>query len=179
MSSFDSAILTILEHEGGLANDPRDLGGTTKYGISLRFLKEICADNSTLRIEYDLNADGLIDSDDICLLDKDAAMDIYKTHWWDNYRYQEILHQDIATKIFDLAVNMGPKNAHRCLQRAVRAATGKKIKEDGILGPITLGLTNQANPLALLASLRSEAAGYYRSLKNPHFENGWLNRAYD
>jgi len=39
-------------------------------------------------------------------------------------------------------------------------------------------------PAALMAALRSEAAGYYRALaardgRNDEFLRGWLNRAYE
>ena len=36
-TSFDEIIDTVLDHEGGYVNDPKDLGGETKYGITKRF----------------------------------------------------------------------------------------------------------------------------------------------
>ena len=84
----------------------------------------------------------------------------------------------MATKVFDLAVNMGPNTAHCCLQRAVRAATGQALKEDGILGAATLQIVNATSAEVLLAAYRSEVAGYYRLLNKPRYEEGWLRRAY-
>jgi lysozyme family protein len=57
------------------------------------------------------------------------------------------------------------------------------VKEDGILGKVTLAAVNSADAGELLAALRSEAAGYYRGIviKNSsqnRFINGWLKRAY-
>ena len=84
--------------------------------------------------------------------------------------------------MFDLAVNMGTRKANELLQRALRAVENP-VKEDGIIGSITLTAVNNSNEAALLATIRSEVAGYYRSIvmKNASqqkFINGWLNRAY-
>ncbi|NDB82875.1 MAG: hypothetical protein EB127_09060, partial [Alphaproteobacteria bacterium] len=62
-------------------------------------------------------------------------------------------------------------------------ATGQDILEDGILGPMTLAAINKADLTDLLAALKSEAAGYYRTLaatkpKRAKFLKGWLKRAY-
>ena len=37
MKTFNEIIKTVIEHEGGYVNDPTDLGGETKYGITKRF----------------------------------------------------------------------------------------------------------------------------------------------
>ena len=84
--------------------------------------------------------------------------------------------------MFDLSVNLGIKAETIVLQRALRSV-GINVQEDGLLGPVTLSATNNADPNALLAAIKSEAAGYYRLIaaKNPQqqkFLNGWLNRAY-
>ena len=62
-------------------------------------------------------------------------------------------------------------------------SVGINVQEDGLLGPITLSATNNADPQALLAAIKSEAAGYYRliAVKSPQqqkFLSGWLRRAY-
>ncbi|MBI5343968.1 MAG: hypothetical protein HZB83_01285, partial [Deltaproteobacteria bacterium] len=36
MDNFERAIAFVLRHEGGYANDPRDPGGETNFGISKR-----------------------------------------------------------------------------------------------------------------------------------------------
>jgi lysozyme family protein len=105
-------------------------------------------------------------------------MALYRRYWWTAYGYGGIESQAIATKVLDLSVNMGAKESHRSLQRAVRAAGGPCLVEDGMLGPKTLQAVNHLNPAALLSAYRSEAASHYRSLHQPHFEKGWLNRAY-
>lgn len=175
MSDFEKAVIRVLSNEGGYTDHPDDPGGATNYGITLPVLRED-------GIFGDINNDGDIDVEDIKSLSIDQAKDIYKRQWWDRYEYWQIADQMIATKILDLSVNMGPRQAHLVAQRALRSI-GHPIKEDGILGPITKLTINQADPLFLMFAMRSEAAGVYRAIvaKNPTlkvFLAGWLNRAY-
>ena len=175
MSYFDEAIPTILEHEGGYVNDPADSGGATNWGISLRFLKGLEGD-------FDYDNDGDVDADDIKALPQKSAIGIYWREFWDKYNYEEIIHQDVATKIFDLCVNMGSRSAHKCLQRALMSAGPSHLKIDGIIGPKTLWAVNQSVEQSLLSALRSEAACFYRTLiaKKPQmkkYESGWMKRA--
>ncbi len=97
------------------------------------------------------------------------------------HRY-EFLPEVIAIKVFDLAVNLGHKTAVMCLQRALHAC-GLRVAIDGRLGMETCGAAGQADQGALMAALRSEAAGEYRlrvarSADQVVFQGGWLNRAY-
>lgn len=173
MSSFDIAIKTVLNHEGRYVNDPQDPGGATNYGISLRFLKA----TGDLGLG-DIDHDGDIDSNDVKAMSMQNAIDIYKKYWWDKYNYEKIVSQLLATKLFDLAVNMGHKQAVICLQRAIRSLYGVELIEDGIIGSKTLHNINLLEPQALTAAFKSEAAGFYRSLNKPKYIKGWLNRAY-
>jgi lysozyme family protein len=84
---------------------------------------------------------------------------------------------NLATKVFDLAVNIVSNWAHRLVQRALRA-TGQDILEEGILGPMTLAAINKAD----LSDLLAEAI-YYRTLaamkpKRAKFLKEFLKRAY-
>ena len=90
--------------------------------------------------------------------------------------------KNIAIQLFDLSVNLGIRTMTIILQRALCSA-GINVIEDGLLGPVTLSATNNADPKILLAAIKSEAAGYYRLIaaKNPQqqkFLKGWLSRAY-
>jgi lysozyme family protein len=157
---FEHAVSFVLSHEGGYSDDADDDGGETKFGISKRSYPDI-----------DINA-----------LTVEQAKAIYKRDFWEPQLYKDIKDVNLATKVFDLAVNMGSNWAHRLVQRALRA-TGQDILEDGILGPMTLAAINKADLTDLLAALKSEAAGYYRTLaatkpKRAKFLKGWLKRAY-
>lgn len=165
--TWSDAIAKTLAHEGGLVNHPNDPGGITNYGISLRWLKTV-QPNAT--------------ADTIRALTRDQAADLYRRHWWEPNGYDK-LPPLIGAKVFDLAVNMGASHAHRCLQRAIRAAPGTALVDDGILGPKTREAAEACDQAALLAALRSEAAGRYRMLAEVNdklrvFLTGWLNRAY-
>ena len=173
MSIFEQAIKIVLEHEGGYTEDH---AGATNYGVSLRFLRGEGLDLG------DIDGDGDIDADDIRAMDKEDAIRIYRRAFWIRYKYDRILHRRVAIKVFDMCVNMGPRQAHRLLQRAARA-NEMPLKEDGIIGPISLKTINSISSGTVLTSLRSENAGFYRLLveQKPEFEkylNGWLNRAY-
>jgi lysozyme family protein len=157
---FERAVQRVLEFEGGYSNDPVDAGGETKFGICKRSYPNLDIKNLTI---------------------EDAKF-IYYRDFWEPQLYGNFGSIELAEKIFDLAVNVGSSKAHLLLQRALRAV-GNPVKEDGILGKITLAAVNSANETALLAALRSEAAGHYRSIvaKNSSqnkFINGWLKRAY-
>lgn len=179
MSNFNTAVLTVLKHEGGYVNDPQDTGGATNHGISLRFLKAVGDLDNNGFLDGDFDLDGHVDVHDISKMTQDDAINIYRHHWWDKYQYDRIINQSIATKVFDLAVNMGAKQAHICLQRAVRSACGVELLEDGVLGIKSIAAINNAPQSELLAAFRSEAASFYRSLNRPRYLNGWLKRAYN
>lgn len=160
---FLTAVKKTLAHEGGYVDHPADPGGSTNYGISQRFLYSI----KDRRDPRDLT--------------KDDAIALYKEHFWDANDYGS-LDLIIGSKVFDLAVNMGARQTHRLLQRAVRAA-GVNIRDDGFIGPKTLDALSKVDSITVAACLKSEAAGYYRTLvaKNPTrkaFLRGWLRRAY-
>jgi len=39
LTTFNNIIEVVLQHEGGYVNDPKDLGGETKYGILKGFIQ--------------------------------------------------------------------------------------------------------------------------------------------
>ena len=176
MASFEAAIQTVLKHEGGLTDHPADPGGITNFGITLPVLRAYGPAG-------DIDGDGDIDAMDIRHLTIEDAMRIYDRLWWERYCYGEIRSQWVATKVFDLAVNLGPAQAHLIAQRALRA-NGILVKEDEILGPITRQAMNDADgALSLCVAIRCEAAGVYRLIvqRKPPLEvflQGWLKRAY-
>jgi lysozyme family protein len=180
-STFQHAVVIVLRHEGGFVDDPADPGGATNFGISLRLARQLGDLDGDGELDLDLDGDGDVDADDIRKLSREQAIGIYRSQWWEKYRYW-LLPQAAAVKTFDLSVNMGSRQAHLCLQRALRAA-GLILAEDGVLGPKTVTAVETVGPLILLPAFRAEAAGFYRALvaRRPASEKhlaGWLNRAY-
>jgi len=157
---FEQAVEVVLAHEGeAFTNHPLDKGGPTRFGIAQRW-----------------NPDA-----DVRELTREQAIEIYWQRYWLGRGYDQ-LPEAIAIKVFDLAVNLGEQTVIVCLQRALRAC-GIRVKIDGFVGPETAEAAHRANPTALMAALRSEAAGEYRCriARNPGqqvFQDGWTKRAY-
>ena len=164
-SKFDSAFKRLLIFEGGYVLDELDSGGETKYGISKRSYPHV----------------------NIKALTKKQAKEIYRTDWGEKYKYDKMAnmcegnYSEIAIRLFILAVNIGPKNAHKVLQRSL-IATGEELDVDGIIGEHTKRLL-LSNGHRIIYPFRSEAAGFYRALvagrpELKPFLKGWLDRAY-
>lgn len=156
MAEFEPAFEFMIAHEGEYVNDPNDAGGETKYGISKAAHPDV----------------------DIASLTIDEVKGIYLRKYWDTQRYWEIQNQRVATKIFDMAVNMGFHQAHRIAQAAC-----EMDKCDGIMGPQTIAEINAAdNPQGLLETICAGCILFYDSLvakkpSNAKFLKGWLARA--
>lgn len=174
--SFEWAFTVVMKHEGGFVNDAADPGGATNYGVSLRFLR---------KEGIDIDGDGDINEDDIHALTPQIARDIYRDKFWNPCRCNAIRSELIATKIFDMAVNMGRKQAYRIAQRAVNQLDyDPKLTVDGLVGPATLNAINslELTDYELLEVMREEQAEFYTELirRKPQlakFRLGWLRRA--
>lgn len=166
----EAALAYALKNEGGFVNDLADPGGATQYGVSLRLLRDA---------GIDIDGDGDVDIDDIRGMTQEKAGKIFLERFWVSV-FDEMPPAS-AIRIFDHAVNAGPKAAMVVLQRALRSV-GVMLKEDGVAGPLTRRAAVQA-PSEVLFAIRSERAGFYRELvtRRPDlgkFLTGWLNRAY-
>ena len=158
---FLEAVEEVLRREGGYVDDSLDKGGETKYGISKRSYPRLDIKNLTL----------------------EEAKKIYYRDYWVKNKCNVIFNYWLSSKLFDMSVNMGCKQAGIILQRSLRSVLGIKLSEDGIIGPQTLDAVRRGLPEQVLVALRSEAAGYYRSIvasdkSQQRFLTGWLNRAY-
>lgn len=179
---FLSAVAVVFAHEGGWVHAAADPGGPTNFGVSLRFaLAELAKDgDGDGYLDGDFDHDGDIDAADIRAMSIDDAAEVYRVHWWDRYGYARLTDDAVATKVFDLAVNMGSRQAHKLLQRAI-AKVWCPLACDGVLGVQSIQFANQANAGQLLAGLRDEATTFYHDLVAARpalgkFLRGWLNR---
>lgn len=183
MSTLTAAMPTIFLHEGGYSTDPIDSGGATNYGISLRFLLSTGDLDHDSFPDGDINHDGKIDIVDIKSITPKAATKLYDAYWWSRYDYENIDSQMIATKLLDLAVNMGQIAAVKILQRSVNHVSMLRLPVDGIMGPRSFRAVNEANNKLLFHQTKIEAAKTYTAIvKNKpdmiKYFNGWMNRAY-
>ena len=154
MKDFNEIIEKVLDHEGGYVNDPKDLGGETKYGITKRFYPEL----------------------NIKELTKEKAKQIYKDDYWDKNRIESI-PQELWHIFFDMCVNMGRGTAVKILQRAANSK-GRDIDVDGGLGPATIKAMNGVG----VERVRAYRVKYYADLvtKKPEqnkFYFGWFRRS--
>lgn len=165
MSRFSEAIEYVLENEGGYTNDKQDRGGCTNFGISLNTIVTMP--------EF-----GIKNCEDIKTLTREQAKKIYYMVWW---KFEYILNQQVATKMFDIFVNLPPGSANRLYQRAANAC-GAQLKVDGIYGALTEAAINKLDPKAYLMELVDQLHSYYNKVVEARpeqavFIRGWLQRA--
>lgn len=159
MSQFKPAFEFLLPHEGGFTIDS---GGPTKFGVSQKSYPSMS-------------------TEEIRNLTIAEAESIYRRDFWEPNRYGALDSQPLSSKIFDLAVNMGPGTANKLLQGAIKLC-GLTVACDGVIGPQTLEAANKAPEPMLMRNLVALAVARYRQLAddNEHLQQylaGWIKRA--
>jgi lysozyme family protein len=150
--NFDTAFQALLTHEGGYSDHAADPGGKTRYGIT-----EAVARQAGYR-------------GDMRELPLDLAQRIYRREYWDAVRADE-LPAALRYPLFDAAVNSGVGQAIKWLQRAAG------VKDDGVIGPVTLAAVAQLDASALRMRMLAQRLRLMASLPSwPSFGRGWANR---
>ena len=145
---FDDAFEALMGHEGGYVNDPRDLGGETRFGISKRAYPSI-----------DIKALSLAD-----------AKAIYRRDYWLPAGC-EAVPEALRFDLFDMAVHSGVRAAILALQKAA------KVAEDGVLGPNSLAAIAASDPAVLIARFNGARLSMMTELSTwPSFGKGWARR---
>jgi lysozyme family protein len=186
MAEFSDAVEFVLAAEGDMfTNDPADSGGATRYGISLRFLREIPPERLK---RYGIFGEPTLA--DVEYLTRPQAILIYEWEFWVQAPFDLINHQPLCNYVFDLCVLHGMGQGIRILQRATWAVTGvhEWLDDDGIMGSKTvIGvnaiLANHHVRDILVAAIMAERAGFCRMLaeqrpKDGKYLHGWLKRCY-
>lgn len=137
---------------------PGDKGGPTSWGVT----------------EATARANGFTEPMNT-MLEMDAIQ-IYKKAFW---KFAPINSQQVASKLFDAAVNMG---VSRAVKQAQRAVGFQPDEWDGVLGPVTLGAINAKEPRIFLADYAAQLLSRYHAIvaKDPSQERfllGWTRRA--
>ena len=147
----------IKQSEGGFVDNPRDPGGATNYGITLRTLSAWRKMPCTV--------------DDIGALTWGDAREIVKTLYWDTVHGDE-LPAGLDYCVADAAVNSGPVQAIKWLQRSLG------IVADGRFGPVTAqAVKSIRDPKAAIERYDAARLGFMRHLRTwPVFGRGWFAR---
>jgi lysozyme family protein len=184
MATFEAALEFTLKDEGGYSNNPADPGGETYKGISRHYWPTwqgwqfVAASKAGLILDQAgiKKLDALLEQNRVL---QQAVSNFYRKNFW-NPRYEYIVSQSIATKIFNEAVNLGVE-AVRCLQQAL-VAVGYPISIDGQFGGETIRAVNLVQAAELIPKFSEALSSYYiaEAEKTPAkkvFLAGWLKRA--
>lgn len=165
MADVNKLVPHILKWEGGMVNDPDDLGGLTNMGVTFKTYKSYCR-----RKGYPSPTE-----DRLANLSMDEFTDILKTMYWDACKADNIESQSVANAIVDWAWNSGTATAVKEVQKVLG------VKADGIIGNITLSAINSRSPLPLFGQIQQSRIAYIDRICNSRpannkFRRGWINR---
>lgn len=154
MDRFNEFIEIILKSEGGYNNDPDDLGGETKYGITKRRYPDLDIKNLTIN----------------------QAKELYYNDIYLQLNLQYIPDDELALHVFDMAINAGRMVAIKLLQELL---IGLEI--DGVLGPVTgMAAANASMYVNLVEAYKAKRIQRYYLVStwrnNQKFLAGWVNR---
>jgi len=155
-SNYDECLKTILHHEGGYVNHPKDPGGETNLGVTKRVYQE---------------HGGTKDMKDLVVED---VAPIYKKGYWDRIKGDD-LPGGLDLCVFDFGVNAGPARAAKFLQSMI----GTKV--DGGIGPNTLAKVEEY----IRENGEHESVKKYQEMRQKYYEQlstfdtfgkGWTRR---
>lgn len=156
MDRFDICLPLILKDEGGCVDNARDPGGCTNLGITQRTLSEYLGREATKA--------------DVRALKPATVAPIYEHRFWDAAHCGS-LPAGVDYSIFDAAVQHGPGQAIKFLQRAVG------VTADGVCGPLTLEAVAAKAADVIVASIYVQRRAFYQSLPTfVTFGKGWMRR---
>lgn len=159
-ANFDKCLARVLRHEGGYVNDPHDPGGATNKGITYRTYNAWRA-----RQGQPTRSVKQIGDDEV------AA--IYRVQYWDAIKGDH-LPSGVDYAVFDYAVNSGPAQAIRDLQRCIGA------KPDGVMGANSLAAMTDDRPAQIVAEICDRRLRFLKSLKTwGRYRKGWSARVAD
>jgi lysozyme family protein len=153
---FDRCLAEVLRLEGGYADDPRDPGGPTRFGVTRAVLSESRGRDAS--------------AEDVAAVTEGEAAGIYRRSYWAPAGCAG-LPAGLDLVAFDSGVNMGPGTAARLLQAALGVAA------DGVVGPLTLAAAANRPGAVTIRAVSELRRQRYRALAGfPVFGHGWLRR---
>jgi len=167
---YEDPIGVILEHEGGYVNHKDDKGGPTNFGVTQETYSNWLGRPASIQDVKDMKVE--------------TAREIYETRYFTGPRI-DTLPEPPRTLILDMAINHGPRNAVKMLQRTVNLAGFGPISVDGAIGPGTRAAVEKAAEEMgnyLQNAICEERIKFYhriveRKESQRVFLKGWLRRA--
>lgn len=143
-----------------------DAGGRTRFGIAEKF-------------HPDLPDEFFSGPREAALAEAEA---IEEREYWTPMNLGKINSQVVANKLFDMAVNMGVRQACVLAQRVVNAKAAGILVEDGVIGAKTLAAINTFDPARFVQVLRALSVEFYWHVASLHPAEavdlaGWIKRA--
>lgn len=162
-ANFVKSLRLVGESEGGWADHPKDPGGATMKGITLRVFAAYCKNRGRKTPT----------KEDLRKISDEDVRDIYKQQYWDAVNGDD-LPAGIDFAAFDFAVNSGSGQAIKELQRCVGADA------DGKMGELTQSAVASAykrNREKLINDYLDRRLAFFKKLKTwGTFGKGWTNR---
>ena len=154
--NWQKCLETILHHEGGYVNHPKDPGGETNLGVT----KRVYEDWGGTKEMKDLTVEDV--------------SPIYKKNYWDRVKGDH-LPAGLDLCVFDFGVNAGTGRAAKYLQKMIGTTP------DGGIGPMTLvKLKEYVDAKGVEHTVKLYQMGrqkYYESLSTfSTFGRGWTRR---
>lgn len=157
-SNFAASYRVVRQSEGGNVDDPDDHGGRTSRGITQREYDAWCSENK-------------LPKQDVWTAPESHITKIYHEEYWNPWC--DMMPVGIDYMYFNTAVLAGPRRATIILQRALG------VNDDGRIGPITRRAIREAHSASLVEKFKVYSDAFYRSLHQPKYLKGWLNRNND
>ena len=171
-SNFDLLQSRIFGSEGGISNRPADFGGYTNKGITIATFENYAQSDLGLRPTLE----------NLRKITNEQATTIYKNHFWNSIKADEINSLSIAYSLFDFHVN-APGHAVKILQLSVNELGGNLVV-DNKMGAKTIQAINKVEPQQLFDIYKQNRIDYYHEYVHKYpsqkvFLNGWLHRVND
>lgn len=170
---WEDFLQDVIEREGGYVDHVNDVGGPTKYGITIDTLQ-------AYRESYGHTEE--VTKADIIKLTISEAKKIYYDLYIDPFTFIDDYYT--AVIVVDAAINHGIKHTVKLLQKAVNAINTDTLKVDGVLGELTKQATNRVDQSKLRNHFIAQRLRFYGNILRANqsqrvFAAGWMNRVAD
>lgn len=157
--NFARALPLVLKHEGGFVDHPKDPGGATNKGVTIKTFRAYVKPGGTVA--------------DLKAITNEQVATVYYRQYWSAVNAQA-LPSGLDYAVFDFAVNSGPARAAEFLQRVLKVPIDRRV------GPKTAQAANDSDVSATIIALCNARLAWLKRLKTwPTFGKGWERRVND